>query len=337
MDLLRTLNGIFRRAAASLASNCRSVDAPDNRTSVAASRRSGLEFSILGQLPPEILREISSHLSLASAASFAMSCSSMSSITGTQHRHDLRKDDQEEELREFLSLLERDLPDYISCYDCKKLHTADETRHNAQRLLPFGQAAPCLEGDPSGITGHYLHHGFSFATFQMAMKRHRLGLDCADHLRLLSFPTERYGWTILFNVTAQARIVDGRLLLRIEKQLGPPRDSCLQLICPHLVMVHFCRYSGATQLVGSAAHPALAGGGLTQCQFCLTEFQVELKQLAHGRDTIALTIWLDLGQGLTPLDPTWASRHDHRRSYEPVKFGAGSIRAQFEKDAALIS
>lgn len=75
----------------------------------------GLDLSLLGRLPPELIIYTTRFLPPDAAASFALCCYSIYTILGTQYWESLQTRDQQQQRLAFLTLLERDLPQYILC------------------------------------------------------------------------------------------------------------------------------------------------------------------------------------------------------------------------------
>jgi hypothetical protein len=75
-----------------------------------------------------------------------------------------------------LMLLERELPDHIACYYCKKLHAIKKAHRYVSSLEARSHTvslSSCLMDDFERFTHLYIYEGFSFTIFQMAMKLHR--------------------------------------------------------------------------------------------------------------------------------------------------------------------
>jgi hypothetical protein len=340
---------------------------PHDTTALAVLFRSGgWENSILGQVTPEIILEITSHLPITSAACFALTCHSLCSILGTAYWEELGlvSKYENENRAELLSLLERDMPDHINCYFCEQLHTADEIRQNPPwitrpRAFHWRQDRPCCHVILNAFSAIFLHRHFNFTTFQMAMKRHRLGLDCSTHLKLLEFPREgiRNLWDFEGPTSAQVRIVSGSMMMRKEKQVSIldclkeapcPDSKDLADICSHQML---CQFSPTTGISYTKGHYLLTSTrevprGLTRCPYCPTEFQVEAKYISGKGITAVVTIWLDLGEGRSSLDPDFQERllglatlpdDDRYRTPRVIPSVTGSIRARFEQGSPLVS
>ena len=91
-------------------------------------RPSALESSFIGKLPPEIILYITEFLPRASAAAFSLCCRSLCSILGANAFAAVKDGDELENMREYLELLERDLPNYLACFYYSKLYSIKKAR-----------------------------------------------------------------------------------------------------------------------------------------------------------------------------------------------------------------
>lgn len=178
--------------------------------------RRGLDLSLLGRLPPELISYTARFLPPDAAASFAFCCYSIYTILGTRYWKSLQTQDPQQ-LIAFLALLERDLPEYIVCSPCRKLHLPHKETIQAwmiqqRRNIRF-LGAPCSQRQYRGMVCGYIHFQFHFTNFQMAMKRYRLGLPYGDYFNSLGC-----GWVDMsqFRYAVNAKIIAGSLVLRIQ-------------------------------------------------------------------------------------------------------------------------
>lgn len=338
-----------------------------------ARRPIALESSVLSRLHPEIIIHIARFLSTASAASFALCCYSIFDILGTRYWEALQTEIQQRERETFLSLLERDLPGYILCYHCTILHSGNKTRYET-RIQPSTQprhrygVTPCRKEELLGGVFKYVHKDFSFSIFQMTMKRYRLGLDYSYNLSLLACKTtgRRSIEGFPYQCTAQARIITGSLFLRVQQVLLIPSGralkslaSCRITICPHVgTVAKDCEAQLPENVQCQIAHQhnlnqCIRYSGLKQCNYCPTEYQIDLQECRQLGVAVVITKWLDLGEGRTFMDSKWWSRLSTRytshhifagaaeiykkrlRDRVPVPFEAGSIDASFEQNEHL--
>ena len=275
---------------------------------------------------------------MAAASSLALSCRSLCSLLGSIYWSALQTNQKDR--NSFLALLERDLPSLVLCYHCKKLHGTNAPPNSS-----------CAEADRHAFVHSFLHYGFRFTTFQLAMKCYRLDLDHDSQLGLISFTNAYYYHEHTYLYSNEARIIPGNLSFRTQLwYMLPPADT-LSIptslwsidLCPHLIYKNLrtirtrgrlletlkCRFSHWQnhQLCTNCS-------GLTKCQKCPTEFQVDIKEFQGYGVAVVITRWLDLGQGFPPLDLKSRSHlrinFEDRPCLEPVLFETGTIRAQFE-------
>jgi hypothetical protein len=92
---------------------------------------------------------------------------------------------------------------------------------------------------------------------------------------------------------------------------------------------------------------------LKQCNYCPTEYQIDLQECGQLGVAVVITRWLDLGEGQTFMDSKWWSRlstsyTNHHvfagaggiykkrlRDRAPMPFEAGSIHTSFEQNEHL--
>lgn len=187
-------------------------------------------ISSLESLPNEILQHINTFLPLPAAAAFAL-CSqrpyfvlgtgSWEKLARTQQQRDkerqfndktdnrklgswddFRDPPPQGQREEFLSLLERDLPELIFCCQCALFHPAD-LRYESHRLCSRSQWVM------------HIWYKLYFTKIQMTMKRHRLGWDYSRQLKWFSssntYPP--YESDFATHETVEARIAGGKFLV----------------------------------------------------------------------------------------------------------------------------
>lgn len=307
------------------------------------------EFSILATLPPELIVYIAEFLPFAAAASFSLCCTPVYSLIGAQYLEIIRNDEDFASF-DFLTLLERDLPDHILCHYCKKLHAI---KYAERYVYAKGYYIGGRDGPPSDCwiadqdSGIRLNMCFNFSStvFQMVMKRHRQGADCSSLLALFSYQAMPCG-SYVVKYKELARIVNGSLLQRSQRMYlwHSPMDmpSSLRLdlwACHHNTNFNNTEVDG---WIGRITGRRLAHwdepqsgstcGGLLQCRYCTTEYRIDFKDLGEAGVAIFFTKWHNHGEGISPEDHLWRCHLMAERGtwWKEVYFPAGSICAAFE-------
>ena len=307
----------------------------------------------LCDLPVEILQHITSFLPISSAASLARSNKKICRVIGTQYWQilkDSRQANCEDEMFQFLSLLEQDYPQYLVCYRCNALHLrspldlpptrfARRRRHNPRDCeLQDGEVVL----NDYAITMDYRH-------LQLAMKSHRnaanfgpmsdaLSHSFIDHVRSM----------FSVSISQRALVVADELFIEQRWTLEQNRasdilqdlDYSLLHICCHVLSFRdaplaellACKLGHPDQ----SACPRCSGGMLSNCQYCPTDIDLRVWS-TNNVTTVKVIAWRNLGSFRTPMDPKWLVQRqipsdttlpkDWRR---PFDYEAGSVRRAFE-------
>lgn len=301
-----------------------------------AKRKEKQPLSLV-DLPMEIVQHIASFLPTSSAAALALCSHSLNRVLGTQYWDNLRGPHQEGR-ENFLSLLEKDLPDYILCQRCAKLHLPDKQRFLDVYLS--SEWRPCFKADMSDNIMRHYHYICRFEHVQMAMKQHRLGLNSNPHVDHLSTTKTYYMGRYTYQASIKARIVFDNFLLRIQDRVLIPPGQVLEEpsalftdLCPHLKSFG----SGDCRCRLRHLHdqqPCSGCNGLKQCRYCPTEFQIDHKNFGKRGIVVYITRWMDFGAGLTASDPKWQSHVKGNLpgmgKYKEMEFAPGSIQSAFE-------
>ena len=167
------------------------------------------------------------------------------------------------------------------------------------------------------------YYSFTFHHLQLAMLRHHLGPGYGISTNELSFmQIDEFGGskrggriTALLSVDARVCAQPARLCLRLQTwAVLHTRDLDLALEKSKCVWV--CRHLMATngemfQLVGSSLNKYSTRAEKPQrpkflrCHYCKIVFQLEVLDTVSDGLAVVITKWLDLGSGLTPMDPKW--------------------------------
>ena len=327
---------------------------PEPRPGASKSSSPGSRAEI--PLPPELIGNITSFLPLESAASLSICCRSTFSTLGTQYLKALR--DKGSDRYSFLTLLEPQLPNYILCYYCEKLHSINKAHRHLKSCYRYSSKGylPCWTSHHELEIEYFIHSDFSFIIFQMTMKYHRLGNDCAELLNLLSLkPTTYFQYGYVERRTVSAKLLAGSLVLREQRIFMIPPDRPLPIPWDLLVVIcpHFRKLSTSSfDQYGSVVLPKIAywdipehhRSGIIQCNHCLTEFRISYKSFGKRGNAMFITRWLDLGQGKSALDHEWQrhvrgieGRGRSAAEWPLVSFDRGSICAAFEQKDDIAS
>ncbi|TAQ86372.1 hypothetical protein B7494_g5287 [Chlorociboria aeruginascens] len=282
----------------------------------------------LARLPPELIVHMVQFLPLSSAALFTLSCRAIYNILGTHYWTSLWTEGQHPQHIEFLSQLSKDLPpDYIPCYHCRVLHFCSlGDSHHSSYWVPFElYGSLCRAAESNGRVSKYFHSNFNFRIFQMAMKRHRLGLDYEPWLKYLSLEstTCRINEKFPSEFKADVKIVDDSLLFRSQRVILIPPGLTIRGVdhntfdlCPH---IRFMDYGGRANLPETAGCTLNHQHGLQRCirksrivpcTACPTEYEFSFEECEEFGVAVIITKWMDLGEGQTILDPKWLSHLD---------------------------
>lgn len=305
----------------------------------------------LNNLPIEIIQYITSFLPTSSAAALALCSKAILKKLGSAYFEELDKGkwqierwnyevpsltDQQAERQTFLLLLDKDVNRIIFCYFCQKLHDPDKT-------IPdnwIRGERPCSAADRTTLI--YGYYGFNYSRIYMAMKYHRLGLDNKVILSQLSRTVTKYYDGTSHQQSLSSRIISNTFYLRTQHWLLLPPNLPPELpksyyfwnLCWHMRTFHNSRSYLEEFLQCRLSHyedgrlcPTCSG--LKQCKECLTEFQIDVKDLQNRGSAIVITEWQDFGEVLTPFDPKWRC-HFTNYPYVRTYFTPGSIKDIFE-------
>ena len=291
-----------------------------------------LRTSNLAKLPPELIINIAEFLPPIAAICFSLCCGPIYSLLGIRK---LYRDKENFDTIELLEVLERDLPDYIVCYYCKRFHAikyAKKHIHSYKNLYGLVSPSPCWMANVYDV--ERIDPYFCFTVFQMAMKRYRQGADFSPILKLMVFEGGVYEaprWDVIHRVTVLYRIVDGSLLVR--KQVVFQVDHASDMPFSSLPCFYTCEHLrgyryGVAGTVGFTYRTFENWGDLMQCKFCATEFQIDSSEQG---DAIVFTRWQNLGEGKPRLNLQWQCRAEGKYcDWERAVFRAGSICSAFE-------
>jgi hypothetical protein len=259
-----------------------------------------------------------------------------------------RMTDAQRERQNFLLLLQKQLPDEIFCFYCQIIHSPDKTEADKiGKVGDFGKTGksalllrPCSKANRA-YNAHYT--GLVFSQVQLAMKRHRQGLDPSEQLKKLSrISHAEFKGDHTYLLTTNIRIISGKLWLRAQHWIMLPKTK---LNWPTLrqripVCCHWTEddlYYGQIDPIACRVSHKLKFAcedcaGMHSCDKCATEIQINAKKL-EGRHAVVVTVWKNLGEGETPFDPNWMSHWEHLWHIHYGEFAfipPGQIKAVFE-------
>jgi hypothetical protein len=212
----------------------------------------------------------------------------------------------------------------------------------------------------------------------MAMKLHRSGRDTKGYLAQLApvYTTIRGPHTLCF---FEARIVVHEFFVRTQYWLFIPANEAVQVpkyafnVCFHLrtdtfqsstrpanklISMLSCRIAHLNNKLEQTSCERCSG--LSQCDYCPTEFRVDFKSFAGRGNAVIVTKWMNLGAGRVRSDPKWRTHLKNMDNSKvlmetfwsdpaafvlsilrrwcgegdgPFEFEAGSICATFEQEA----
>lgn len=316
--------------------------------------------SCLRTLPSELLQMIALQLSLSDAASFALINRRLSMLIGPTYWPRLRTSAVIQGHREqFLNTLARDLPSWFYCHSCSHLHPRDRVGPPG----PFNQPSKplwCLQTNSGGDLWPYVHvysYTFNFHHLQLVMLRHYLGPGYGISTDELSFiqvsesgkSEPRGRITTLLSVEARVCGKPARLCLRLQTwavlhtrlpDLALERSKCVW-VCHHLVADEGEMF----QLIESSLNENSTRSERPRepkchrCRRCNFNFQLEVLDTVSDGLAIVITKWLDLGSGLTPMDPKWrilaSAFQDGENRNEQVS-EAEKCKTDFEKEEGMM-
>ncbi len=298
----------------------------------------------LCELPTEILQYIASLLPIGSAASLALCSHFLYHVIGSQYWRALRQENQSTEKRDFLSYLERDLSSFVFCYRCIQLYHRNPIE-GPRYQYRWHRERQCIQED-GVITELAPSYYLKYQHVQLAMKSHRFGPTRGIPLTSLAYTYSRLRQDSWLQVVLRARIPADELLVRAQYTVftwrsHPNIDRVrfdIRQVCPHLVTTCYDENLLTQLLVCRLDHldnPAcLKCTGLKQCQYCPTEFQIEIEDFGDMDTAVLVTVWKNFGTGTTPLDLKWRAQV-HSNDNNPLicrlfDFVPGSIRSAFE-------
>lgn len=326
----------------------------------------------LTALPPELLLTIADHLLPADRGCLAL-CSRKLLDVLFSSRDQLKECfrvilpdplyvDINDTRINFLAQLSRDVPQYYLCYGCLKLHTwrdikclrqgkeSKRAKFKAQELdPPHPQLLLDFPGPPT--------YKLDFAHVQLAMRAFYLKPEFGIPLssfellivqssRLRRSPLKRK--TSVLSIDARICPTPPTICVRTQKLVVVKFHDVFKFFVRQLSMP-VCRHTATSPLEHvSLDRPLLKYGAAASkdtdanyqsCEICHALFLLEWYLLQNGDICFVLTVWIDLGSGLSPSLTRWniddgsvpKGRDATSQAYDPVP----DPRSRFEKDCLV--
>ncbi len=303
--------------------------------------------ALLERLPVELLQSTACQLPVSSAASLALCNKYICYVVGRHYWHALRSQPIEKD--KFLTIIERDLPSHWLCHLCSIFYPRPA---DIMQYSPFRTTSPvpkCIDFSRYSPTRNTFHpHALPMVNIthpmvHLAMDHHLFGPEHGEPLDFFSQKEIMEG--LRSDLATQACIVANEFYLRWQYRVVVPSSEDSKYIrylhiCPHL-----CKRAvgndAITRLVECMlshrdSGPCERCGGLRQCQYCFTEFEMGIYAIETVNHVLEITSWKNLGPGRTPNDPKWGNhvlqilQRDYVSCRTPVNFSPGNIRANFE-------
>lgn len=297
--------------------------------------------SLLLSLPLELTFEIVSYLQLPVVILLSQTCSQL------WHQFHIKSSaallDSHERF-DHLMVLAYYLPDFQLCSPCKALHSINpkDVPGSIFHECCFRATHEEYRYTHLPVTKYYY---LEFRHVQLALKYTRLRNIHQIHQRYRADLLRKYTmndpshilYSAILSFTAEPVVVQNRFILRTTfefynfdktlsaKTLMEQGPFC---ICPHLRNESWRDWeSDALLKVISRAFDAV-GSQVDQeiysCSYCPTDYVIEIQ-----RDRAIIHIWMDLGCGVTHLDPYWRSHANVYKGLSPgprFSYKHGSIR-----------
>lgn len=310
---------------------------------IAHSDQESSEVVRLDKLPVEILQRIADFLPCDSAACLILSQKFLSLAIGHRSWFKLRSNRYKREKLKFLITMQRDLEEWILCFQCKMLHAVKENPLSYTKWQNL-EERPCSEAD--GVVELMPNFILRWQHAHMVMKFNKLNssantkwLDALSHTLFKFHVPYAHCYARIANENLLSKL-EYRILLRHDEDIWQVLDLYPE-VCPHwkcmanrnLTRLLQCQWSH-----GTSHHSCARCSGMIQCRWCATEFTIALVNStwsSNGR-ALYITAWRDFGPCQTPFDMRWRT-HNVFMTLKfppprvPVSFEPDSIRRAFEE------
>ncbi|KAH8811531.1 hypothetical protein F5884DRAFT_671327 [Xylogone sp. PMI_703] len=300
------------------------------------------------RLPPEIILQVSSMLPILSGACFALCNHRLKDTLGHRFWKSLRSEPHSVMLT-FLSLLEKDCPQYFVCQKCICLHRINKIKWPRLALSEKDLRCTWLSGSYQPL--YSSPYTIEFLHIQLAMKQHCSSVDIGFPLEAFQYIDVEYRQaerrTTLVSVDAQ--IVCNEILIRSQRWILLPwnrRAEFIDRMAKGEIVYGFCKHrwfgSWNRELVSDLMGFRLdkleareqCSAIAMKCPHCWMDCVLDAEDFGERGCALADTTWIDLGAGLDPADVKWKN-HALGSSGIPSSHRRGDIQRSFEEKAKL--
>lgn len=262
-------------------------------------------------LPPEIVLLIIESLPTTAALCFALTCRASYYNFFPQSLHLDSRDK-----RDFLIIIEKDVPGLYFCDVCIKLHpwkrkwsvTDWTTVHseNCMRLHNFS-----LMGD---------FYALSYHCARLVMNRHLYGDSHGIPLRNIETDMRDYdpGYNVALRASWRSRIVDDELFLRTTYEIWHLHGNTSKLrqwvdksflrICEHLFLGDHREdnwASRAREVSGMNGGFVECKAAVAKCRTCQTDYEISITWQGKEGWIIRIVVYRQFGKCRSPFDTEW--------------------------------
>ncbi len=213
-------------------------------------------------------------------------------------------------------MLERDLPRFVLCHRCNRLHRwiAEESPRRTSERGTAATRRECIIRDQIRLE-HVPAYDLYFRHCQLVMNAHRCGPAHGILLDALSHVWRYSQGDSTMQVFVSARIAFDELILRVRFRIPMSFNKRLEDIrwdnvevCPHLIATaHNARLQNL--LLCNLSHKNSSKCPCCtipkRCHWCATEYLLEVHSFKDLGLVVVVTAWKNLGTRKTPFDPKW--------------------------------
>lgn len=267
---------------------------------------------LLFHIPPELLLCILDHLPRESAMALSFTCKALH--TRFPQRYTIDRKSPAVEQHKLLSLLVRDIPDYVACPSCTRFHHNRNLHHYSGAVATrnkHGQLPACVVDDENRNMAYLAPVLLGSTVCRMVMEKHK------RKPRSTSLLTQLYDKKVITSTSTnylkkekiEIRIINGKLMIHEATMLTPkwacnPFEKDIEvfradhheghelasyLICSHIRLMNVCWSHRAVEI--------------QTCEECHTEYRADIWTCKTGNARLTFERWMDLGLG--PDDPKW--------------------------------